>query len=338
MLSSVLVVIAFVAAFAITALVRRHAVDNAILDIPNQRSSHSTPTPRGGGLAIVVVTLGGILVAFFAGMITGRVALAVGVGGTAVALVGWADDKSSISAGARLLVQLAAAAWAVFWMGGMPSLHFPGGDVYLGAAGSVFAVLGITWVTNLFNFMDGIDGLAAAEAVSVGVAGVVLMNVLNQPEMAIIPLLLVATSAGFLVWNWAPAKIFMGDVGSNFLGFSFAAFALVSENTGSLPVLGWLGLALLFIVDATMTLARRLVRGEKVYTAHRQHAYQRAVASGHSHATVTLAAIGLNALLAALVYAYYFAPPLGATTLLLGPMLLIGVYLFVERLHPMQRG
>lgn len=337
LLSSVFFLLAFAAAFAITALVRRHALANAILDIPNQRSSHSIPTPRGGGIAIAIVTLAGILVAVATGLLPARVALAVGGGGAAVALVGWADDKSSISAAARLTVQLAAAAWAVFWIGGMPSLRMAGMDVSLGAVGSVVAVLGITWVTNLFNFMDGIDGLAAAEAISVGVAGVVLMYLLGRPGMAVIPVLLVATSAGFLVWNWAPAKIFMGDVGSNFLGFTFGAFALASENSGGLPLVAWVGLALLFIVDATTTLARRLFWREKVYAAHRQHAYQRAVAAGYSHATVTLAAVAINGVLAVLVYAQHFSPSLGVIPLLLAPAILIGIYLFVEHLYPMRR-
>lgn len=316
---------------------RRHALANAILDIPNQRSSHSIPTPRGGGIAIAIVSLAGLVLAFLGGLVPPHIAIAVGGGGAAVALVGWADDKSSISAGARLAVQIGAASWAVFWLGGMPSLQLPGGELRLGAVGSVVAVLGITWVTNLFNFMDGIDGLAAAEAISVGVAGVVLMYLLGRPGMAVIPVLLVATSAGFLVWNWAPAKIFMGDVGSNFLGFTFGAFALASENSGGLPLMAWVGLALLFIVDATTTLARRLFRREKVYAAHRQHAYQRAVAAGYSHATVTLAAVAINGVLAGLVYARHFSPSLGVIPLLLAPAILIGIYLFVERLYPMRR-
>jgi Fuc2NAc and GlcNAc transferase len=285
---------AFLASAGLCALVRRYALAHALLDIPNPRSSHSVPTPRGGGLAIAVVVLAGIAVLERLHLIIPRTAIALVGGGLLVAVVGWLDDRHEVRPWLRIVAHAAAAAWTVAWLGGMPHLTINAGAVHLGLGGTLLAMLGIVWLTNLYNFMDGIDGLAAAEAFVVASAGALLLAGRGSP-LALIALLVAAAAAGFLVWNWPPARLFMGDVGSGFLGYTFGSLALASENARVLPALLWLVLLGPFFVDATVTLLRRMARGERWYVAHRMHAYQRAVQAGWSHRQVTLLVAGLSA-------------------------------------------
>jgi Fuc2NAc and GlcNAc transferase len=191
-------------------------------------------------------------------------------------------------------------------------------------------MLGIVWLTNLYNFMDGIDGIAAVEAITVGLAGALLLAG-REPSLALVALVVAGAAGGFLVWNWPPAKLFMGDVGSGFLGYIFGGLALASENVGALPALLWLVLLGPFFVDTTLTLLRRIARGERWWAAHRTHAYQRAVQAGWSHRRVTT-------LVAALSAALGMAGALAAREpSMLGPVLagafsiLVAIYLLVER-------
>jgi len=233
------------------------------------------------------------------------------------------------------VVHFLAAAWALYWLGGLPSLRVGAGAVELGPAGTVLAALGLVWFVNMYNFMDGIDGIAGSEAVTAGLAGGALLLALGSPGLATLSLLLAAASAGFLAWNWQPARIFMGDVGSGFLGFCFAALALASERAGALPLLGWVLLLGVFLFDATATLGRRVVRGEKWYDAHRSHAYQRAVQGGWRAAAVTGAVIAINLVLGALAWAAAAEPRRLLPALLGGAALVGAVYLLVERTRPM---
>lgn len=214
--------------------------------------------------------------------------------------VGWIDDRQSLSAGVRGSIHTAAAIWALVWLGGLPQLRVGFASIPLGGLGWVLAGFGIVWLTNLYNFMDGIDGLAGMEAVSVGLAAGTLALAAGDHGLAAVSWLLASASAGFLVWNWPPAKIFMGDVSSGLLGFSFAVLAIASENSNALPLFTWLLLLGVFIVDATATLLLRIRRGERWYEPHRTHAYQLAVYAGHSHRQVTTVVLGVNVVLAAL--------------------------------------
>ncbi len=291
------------ASWALSGWVRRYALRRSMVDLPNPRGSHSIPTPRGGGLAIAVAGLSGLAIAGAAGWVPGRETAALVGGGVLVAAVGWADDRWNVSAGARLAVHLLAAGWALWWLGGFPALETGFGVVPLGAAGWAVALVGIAGATNIYNFMDGIDGLAGGEAVSVGLLGALLLLAGDHGDRAIVPLIIAAASAGFLIWNWAPARLFMGDVGSGLLGFLFGTLAVASENAGALPVLAWLVLFGVFAFDGTATLFRRFIRGEVWYQAHRSHAYQRAVQIGWTHARVSGAVLLLNLALAVLVWA-----------------------------------
>ncbi|MEW6105643.1 MAG: hypothetical protein AB1563_04665, partial [Bacillota bacterium] len=226
----------------------------------------------------------------------------------------WLDDRRGLPAALRAVAQGLAALWALYWLRGFPSLNLGVTRLSLGSVGFVLGVVGIVWFVNLYNFMDGIDGLAATEAITVAgtaalLIGGIRVGLLPNPGMtgtapgaasiALVSSLLVPASAGFLVWNWPPARIFMGDVGSGFLGFTFGVLAVASENSGALPLLVWVLLLGVFVVDATATLLRRIWRRERWTEAHRTHAYQLAVQAGHSHKQVTVAVLGVNIMLGA---------------------------------------
>jgi Fuc2NAc and GlcNAc transferase len=236
--------------------------------------------------------------------------LALLVGGVLVAAVGWLDDRYRLAAWVRAAVHGIAAVWAVWCLGGMPSVRIGFDTVWLGWVGSMLAVVGLVWLTNLYNFMDGIDGLAGGEAVTVGLIGGGLAAATGADGLALAATSLAAAAGGFLVFNWPPATIFMGDVGSGLLGFAFGVIALASERTDSVPLMVWMLLLGVFIVDATATLIARLMKRERWYEAHRSHAYQRAVQAGASHRQVTVAIVGLNTLLGVAAAGALVAPSL----------------------------
>jgi Fuc2NAc and GlcNAc transferase len=263
-----------------------------------------------------------------------RTAIGLAGGGGAVALIGWLDDRHGLAPSVRAAVQVCAAVWALAWIGGFPHLRWGGSVLHLGPAGWGLATIGIVWGINFYNFMDGIDGLAAGEAVMVS-AGVILLLGGTRHDILVPVALVGATSAGFLLWNWPPARIFLGDVGSAFLGYVFAVLAVISENSGALTVVGWLLLLGVFFVDATLTVARRIAKGEPWYHAHRSHAYQRAVQAGFSHRAVTLAILGLDVVLVGLTWIGATYPARMPAMIGLGGLLLLAVYLLVERRKPM---
>jgi Fuc2NAc and GlcNAc transferase len=325
---------AAVASWWLTGAVRGYALRQAMLDVPNGRSSHSVPTPRGGGLAIAVVVLGGIALLAGAGLVPRGLAAGLLGGGVLLAAVGWLDDRGHVFPGWRALAQFAAAAWMVAWAGGFPSVDLGAGRLTLGLAGAVVAVVGTVWWINLYNFMDGVDGIAGGQAVLVAGTGAALLLARGQAGLGLVALLVAGAAAGFLRWNWQPARIFMGDVGSGLLGFLFAGLAVGSERAQALPVAAWVLLSACFVFDATLTLARRVARGERWYDGHRSHAYQRAVQAGLSHARVTTGVLVLSGVMAGLAAAAAARPTLlpaalGAAVLLLGAVALV-----VERMHP----
>lgn len=264
------------------------------LDVPNERSSHSSPVPTGGGLGIVVVVLVGVLVLWLTGNAPVQIAAAI-AGGSLVAAVGMADDRSPLTPGVRLVVHFATAIWATFWIGGLAPVQIGSEHYDLGALGDGLAVIGIVWGLNLFNFMDGIDGIAGSEGTFVAGSGALLAFLLGTgTDIALIGALTAGSCIGFLSWNWPPARIFMGDVGSGFLGFVLSVLALAASHTHPTVMFSWLILGGVFLADATVTLMRRLVRGEKVYKAHRSHAYQHLARRLNSHRLVTIGVICIN--------------------------------------------
>lgn len=282
----------------LTGLVHRYAIRRSLLDIPNQRSSHSTPTPRGGGLSIVVVVVIATLGISF--VLPGQAVIVLWPGATllAYALLGWLDDHHDLSARVRFLVQLLLAVVVVTVLTMFAHDVFsPTPSHLLLSAGMV---LWIVWMANLYNFMDGIDGLAAIESLVLSVTIAAWFSLLGGVGIAWLMLATAGASIGFLGWNWSPARIFMGDVGSVALGAFFALTALIGWYLYGMQAFAFVILYGVFLVDATVTLLRRIWRREKWWQAHRSHYYQRAVQSGFSHAQVSLAVLVLDVLLALL--------------------------------------
>jgi Fuc2NAc and GlcNAc transferase len=289
-------VAAFLASYALTAWLLHHTRMRQIVDRPNPRSSHSTPTPRGGGLSIVTVTACGVAVLYAAGMLSLPLTAALVLGGLSVAAVGFWDDVRSAPVAFRIAVHLGAAVLAVYCLGTASVIRVGDSIVDLGSMGPILGVLAVGWILNLFNFMDGIDGIAASEAACVlfSAAGLGLFVAQCSPIEVAPELVAGAACLGFLKWNWPPASIFMGDIGSGFLGYVIAVIAIHSSQTSAINFFAWLTLGGVFFVDATLTLGRRLVRGERVHQAHRTHAYQWLARRWGSHSRVTVSVIIIN--------------------------------------------
>jgi Fuc2NAc and GlcNAc transferase len=283
-------------ALALTGVLRRYALARSIIDIPNARSSHTVPTPRGGGVAIVASFLLALPLAAVSGLASWPVVVALLGTGAGIALLGFLDDHGHIAARWRLLGHFVGAIWALFWLGGLPPLSLFGMSFDLGWLGHALAALYLVWLLNLYNFMDGIDGIASLEAICVCIGGALLFVLSGQAGEATLPLLMAAAVAGFLFWNFPPARIFMGDAGSGFLGVSLGILSLQAAWVAPQLLWSWLILLGVFVVDATFTLLRRLLRGDKVYEAHRSHAYQYASRRFGRHLPVTLAVGAINLL------------------------------------------
>ena len=256
-----------------------------ILDRPNERSSHQVATPRGGGIAVI----SSILLAWIVLAQTGTVPSAVfgiALGAVLLAAVSWLDDLHGLSQVVRLLVQAAAVVVGVFVLPGPQ-------DAFL------LAAIGLVWIgwINLFNFMDGIDGLAGSEAAAIG-AGLLLFASVgagSDPALRSLAAAVTGAAIGFLVWNWSPARVFLGDVGSVPLGYVLGFLLLGLTVRGDWRIA--LILPLYFLADATITLTRRLLRGERVWQAHREHFYQQAVRRGLGHAAVVERVIAADLML-----------------------------------------
>lgn len=311
----------------LTGVFRRYALARGILDVPNARSSHETPTPRGGGVAIVIAVLVALLSLTALHIVSAKVASGLVGAGAIAALIGYLDDRTQVPLLPRLAAHFAAAACVVWFVGFTPvarALSLPAdADLVL----LPLSLLYVVWMLNLTNFMDGIDGIASTEVITVciGVATCITgishgaMSIAESELLAIV-LVIAAATAGFLRWNWPPAKIFMGDAGSGFLGVLLGALSFVAA--GVQPTLFWSCAILsgVFVVDATVTLVRRIARREKFYQAHRSHAYQHAARTwNHSRVTIAVALINLCWLLPWAV--------LAARGTLHGAVALVGAYI-----------
>ncbi|AXP02142.1 glycosyl transferase [Pseudomonas fluorescens] len=288
------VFVVFFVSLVLTGGLRRYALARSLMDVPNARSSHSVPTPRGGGVAIVLGFLSVLPVLAFLGGLSWTFTWALLGAGAGIALLGFLDDHGHIAARWRLLGHFLGAVWALFWLGGLPALELFGFVLDLGWLGHVLAAIYLVWMLNLYNFMDGIDGIASVEAICACLGACLLYWLGGFESLILAPLVLAMAVAGFLYWNFPPARIFMGDAGSGFLGIILGVLSL--QAAWSSPKLLWVWLILLgvFIVDATLTLLRRLLRGDKVYEAHRSHAYQFASRHYGRHLPVTLVVMAIN--------------------------------------------
>lgn len=284
----------FLTSLFLTLGLRRYALKTNLLDTPNDRSSHRTPTARGGGLAFVIAVLGFVGLACSAGWMPPGWALGLLLAGGSLAAIGWIDDKGHVSAPVRLAVHTAAAGVLTFALGPL-WLTFLG--IESRPLAYIVSVGGVVWLINLVNFMDGIDGIAASEASFVALGLAVLLALAGHWEISVaFALVLAAAVLGFLVFNWPPASIFMGDVGSGFLGGMLAALMLMTGRLGWPFTAATLILFSVFLCDSTVTLVRRLLRRQAVWQAHRSHAYQRLSRRWRSHLRVTVAVLLVNLL------------------------------------------
>lgn len=285
----------FLTSWWLTGRFRRYALALRLLDVPNVRSSHTVATPRGGGVAIALTTLIAFVAAASLGLMAWQLAWGLLAGGALVSTVGFLDDRGHVARRWRLLGHCVAAGAVLAGLGGPPPLVILGRFLDLGWIGLGLAGLYAIWLINLTNFMDGIDGIASVETVTVSLGGVLLYLLYgSQGNHWVAPLILAAAALGFLVWNWPPARIFMGDAGSGFLGLMLAAFSLQAAWLAPPLLWSWVILLGVFIVDATVTLVRRMLRGDRFYQAHRSHAYQHAAVRWAAHKPVTVAVGAIN--------------------------------------------
>ena len=288
------------ALFLVSAIATRQLVANShrlsTLDIPNERSSHLTPTPRGGGISFVATSLAGFLLLLLNNTLDNKALLAICSAGVIVAIAGHLDDRQKISgATIRLVFHVIGAIVLVVVIGFPSQISVFDRTINTGIIGSILGVVYLVWLLNLFNFMDGTDGIAASEAIFVCVAGAILnFHVLSNINFGEAAIVLAVSTFGFLLYNWSPAKIFMGDVGSGFLGIVIGGLSLMAAKQQHELLWVWIILLAVFISDATVTLIRRLLRKQKPHVAHRSHAYQHLAIRFNSHAKVSLIVLAIN--------------------------------------------
>ncbi len=274
-------VLLFVLSAVLTYLIKIYAVKKSIIDIPNERSSHEIPTPRGGGLAVIITFYIGLF--YFKDTLEPKLFYAL-LCSFPIVVISLIDDIVSLSSKVRFIVQLLSASLALWFLGGVNKIDF----VLFELSGwwiNIFVLVAIVWITNLYNFLDGIDGYAGSEAVTVGIGLFLLLG--NDLGMVI-----ASGTLGFLIFNWHKASIFMGDVGSATLGFVFAILVFSDTSNGNIYI--WLILLSVFWVDATVTIFRRWKNGEPLTKAHKKHVYQRLFQSGFSHSYITFGLLGIN--------------------------------------------
>lgn len=283
-----------VISFLLTGLLRWYAKARSIIDIPNERSSHKIPTPRGGGVAVVITFLVTLCIFYIYELIELNVFVALMGAGSLIAIIGFVDDHQHVPSRYRLLIHFISAIWLLAWIG-VP--RFILGDYIVDSIWILapLAAFYIVWLVNLYNFMDGIDGLASIECITVCIYSAIILAV---PEFGIsqwfLPVSFAMAVSGFLIWNFPPAKIFMGDAGSGFMGLILGAFSVYFAL--DYPSLFWCWVILLgvFTVDSTFTLIRRVINGEKFNEAHRSHAYQIASRKYNSHLLISFFVFVIN--------------------------------------------
>ena len=305
--------------FALTYLIKNYAIKKSLVAHVNERSSHTTPTPHGGGVAIALTWFTGLFYLYFSDSIDTHLFFALLVG-VIISAVSYLDDLFELSPKIRLLTQAIVALLGLYFLGGFKELDLFIFTIQNQFLTNIFAFFMIIWFINLYNFLDGIDGYAGSEAFFLSIAGFLLFGGSHFLVLAVAVL-------GFLVWNWHKAKIFMGDVGSTLLGYNIAVFTIYYADQNAQNFWIWIILFSLFWFDATVTLLRRKRAGDKLSQAHKKHAYQRLTQAGWSHERVVLFAMALNCLLFALVISLSSLP----FTLLLSLGILYAVTKFIDK-------
>jgi len=280
--------------FTLTYFIKNYYIKHALLDEINERSSHSVPTPHGGGIALSIVWFIGLFYLNYVGEIESSLFFALLVG-IIISIVSFFDDLYELSPKVRLFAQAVVAFGGLYFLGGFHSLGFEFFSIDNQIFTNIFAFFLIVWFINLYNFLDGINGYAGSEIVFLSLAGFLLFGGSHFIVLAVATL-------GFLVWNYGNAKIFMGDVGSTLLGYNVAIFTLYYGNENPQNFWIWIILFGVFWFDATLTLIRRKLNKEQLSIAHKKHAYQRLTQSGWNHSKVVLSAMFLNSILFCIIY------------------------------------
>lgn len=292
--NSLILVSVFLLSFIGTFFVRKLALKTQIIDIPNERSSHTLPTPRGGGLAIIVTFYVGLFYIFYLKLIDKNLFLAL-LSGFPLIIVSIIDDLKDVSPKIRIFMQFISSFLVICFIGGIQIIDLGFFTITNKYILMPISIIGILWFINLFNFLDGIDGYASIEAIFIALAIFIFADNIES-------LLLTFSVIGFLFWNWPKAKIFMGDVGSTMLGFILIVLGIYYNNSSQFSFIYWLIISSLFWFDATITLFRRILNKETLSIAHRKHAYQRIVLSGFSHQKTLIYSIILNIILFGLTF------------------------------------
>lgn len=287
-------VILLLISFLLTYFIKNYMIKKSLVAVVNERSSHTTPTPHGGGIALSLTWFIGLGYFYFMGEIESNLFYAL-LFGAVISIVSFFDDIYELSPKLRLLVQATVAIGGLYCLGGFETLTFGIFDISNPILTNIFAFFMIIWFINLYNFLDGINGYAGSQAVFLALAGFVLFGGNHF-------LVLVVAVLGFLYWNWNKAKIFMGDVGSTLLGYNIAIFTIYYANQEATNFWIWIILFGVYWFDATLTLIRRKLNKEKLSQAHKKHAYQRLTQSGWSHYKVTNWSIIVNVILFSIVY------------------------------------
>jgi Fuc2NAc and GlcNAc transferase len=314
---------------------RNLALRYGILDKPNHRTSHDAITPRGGGVVFIGLWLVWVVLSLIQKKISSELCYSlIGPVGL-VALVSFFDDYFNLRRRYRLISHLFASMLCLLLLGHM---GFDIGSVHISYSIYLYFLIAfiMTWSINLYNFMDGLDGLASTQSVFIFFVSGCLLFYIGNKELGYLSCLLAFSVLGFLVWNWPSAKIFMGDVGSTSLGLSVAVFMLLAEKSHSLSFIIYLMLYLPFITDATLTLLRRIIAGDKWYEAHNNHGFQRLYRSGWSHKQVLLGLITLNLVSIPIVLGAFFYPKYIYSFLVLDIALVGYSYYQIECTFPME--
>lgn len=265
----------------------------AILAIPKDRSLHRAPTPKGGGIVIAGLFLVGLLSLLLMDSLPLSLFLALFGGGVTLVTLGFIDDLREVDPRIRFLVQILVSFWALYWLGGMPKIIVGPWILQPSWILLSFGSLGIVWFINLFNFMDGVDGMLASNSILFSLIGASILFWLDYESPAIILVLLVASLSGFLVYNWPPAKIFMGDSGAGFIGYVLAVIGLYSVAEGMMDFWTWIILMGYFVADTTTTMFIKIATvPDWFYEEHKSHAYQQLASIWKSHKRVTIMVLG----------------------------------------------
>lgn len=278
-------------------LIRFYSIKYNKFDVPNYRSSHTQPTPKSGGLCVVLTLLMTIIYLFLYEMVENSIAIGMLMGLSIVAITGLIDDYKDISIVKRMFTYMLSAVFSIYMIGGLTSISINNYTFHLEYLGYILSVLLVVWLINLYNFMDGTDGFAAIQTITVSLFCTYLFIATENVSYTILILCLFSSTLAFLFWNWSPAKIFMGDVGSCSIGFLFGYLAIYTEERSIISISIWLILLAPFIGDATFTLLKRMLNREKWYEAHNTHAYQKFFHSGFSHSQLAIGLFLLNVLI-----------------------------------------